>query len=872
MKLILIASVLAVGCANLPDVTADQCGNGVVERGEDCDSGPGCDHCSWTCPTGSECPDGYACGHDHLCHAPSGVFHRQQSSQFDFLEFGAVVSDVDGDGIGDVLGAGTNSMDVTYGDPSGVLSHQTVQVSPRLDSPGAFTLRPLGDGSSQVLFGTRDGIASFTSQSKQLLPYPFAGDLKRSFTSCNALLPVSQNGLGYVPIGAFGLDGHHLNALAVDPGGGLEFGILDVLSGACTFAPACGLTATTMPPPFVITDVYATTAATAGDPSEVVAISVADSPVVPFRGTCAMRAVILPGNTFHVEQLTPKLARPEPAMFARLTSATCPWLVLGGPAAVMGPAGIDAYGCTLATTESMLVGTASDLGPRGRIPLDKLPPGQLPASTGPDAIVFASLQPPIGSSAIYAVSVSGSVATAQAIYTAPTPWQLVTSVDLDGDGISEGIVASTFDIEILRRPSGAATFTPYVIPTTGIPDHFVIADLDADGHPDLAYTQRAGTIEQLQVAYGTSGLPLPATSVAEFSQVAALLPIDTPDSNDLLNTITDLAVVDRPDPGAPDLKLTVMHGSAQRTLTAFYDPRPAPQTSSFDGLVTGNFQPHPPSDPTLDVLAFELHPATMTIPEHATVWNIDGSSGAALAEMPGAFDPPELVGASSALAIDQGRFGPWSIGTRDVAIGIDLAGGVVTVDPVQQTVTACTTCGLPAYDAGMPTSKQLRGYFGANVTGGRELYVLYGVQDFRQQKGAVYTCQVSVSGVVTACADIVTEIPDLNGWECNDAASGPVTARGPFDAAPSGRGDDLLLLCHRNGDSVVWHVVHDAAGYHAIPVLSQPDANFMVAADVTGDGVLDLLLLGTANQFPIFHVYPQCESRDQSCRAANEAM
>jgi hypothetical protein len=359
--------------------------------------------------------------------------------------------------------------------------------------------------------------------------------------------------------------------------------------------------------------------------------------------------------------------------------------------------------------------------------------------------------------------------------------------------------------------------------------------------------------------------------------------VDVPDSNDLLNQITDLAVIDQLDStGAASPHVTVMHGSAQRTLTAYYDPRAIfPPASAFDALVAGNFTSHAATDPTLDMLLFEVAdppPVPGGGPRPVNVWPIQGTSTAALLDPPTLpFTPCELAlndtTCPQALTVGDARFLPWSVGPHDVAIGVDLEGKVATIDPTSTplTVTACTGCSLPVYDPNDMTSMQARGLLAATVTAARELYIAYGLADFRAPGGTVYSCQVSDQGVVTTCSDLVAMIPDIAaGWHCNDVASAPVTARGPFDPVPAGQGADLLLLCHDDGgNSVVWHVVHDAAGYHATQLLSQPDANVMVLADVTGDGVADLLLLGTSNQFPIFHVYPQCESRDQTCRDAN---
>src|SRR5437879_561621 len=147
-------------CANLPDVPAGTCGNGVIDVGEDCDGGAHCSQCSITCDT-SACPDGYACGVDQLCHAPSGVFHGVATSSFGFPVFTGLPADVNGDGIDDVVGVSTASIVVTYGEPHGLLTDQATQVTPA-HGQFAFANRAFGTGgASELLFGTPDGIAGF---------------------------------------------------------------------------------------------------------------------------------------------------------------------------------------------------------------------------------------------------------------------------------------------------------------------------------------------------------------------------------------------------------------------------------------------------------------------------------------------------------------------------------------------------------------------------------------------------------------------------------------------------------------------------------------------------------------------------------------
>jgi hypothetical protein len=80
-------------CADLPSVELGECGNAIIEAGEDCDSfdkyGKGVEpvcrepgktgECHLDCTphrdgTRSKCPDGWGCDIDNLCRVPEGTF------------------------------------------------------------------------------------------------------------------------------------------------------------------------------------------------------------------------------------------------------------------------------------------------------------------------------------------------------------------------------------------------------------------------------------------------------------------------------------------------------------------------------------------------------------------------------------------------------------------------------------------------------------------------------------------------------------------------------------------------------------------------------------------------------------------------------
>ncbi|HEV7558784.1 MAG TPA: hypothetical protein VGO00_25105, partial [Kofleriaceae bacterium] len=96
-----LAMALA-GCTDVPNIGDGVCGNGVVEptSGEDCDRPDAvctstchfaCDpsaDCSQLGIDGTCCPDGFSCGANHECRAPSGTFDATDiAAPFDVQAF-----------------------------------------------------------------------------------------------------------------------------------------------------------------------------------------------------------------------------------------------------------------------------------------------------------------------------------------------------------------------------------------------------------------------------------------------------------------------------------------------------------------------------------------------------------------------------------------------------------------------------------------------------------------------------------------------------------------------------------------------------------------------------------------------------------------
>jgi hypothetical protein len=185
----------AFGCSDLQPLGL--CGNGIVERFggsiEECDGGDGCsDGCRLTCAV-VECPAGYACGVDGLCHAPAGVFAAPVVSPIDRAAQLAI-GDVDGDGIRDLLAFQRRDVAVIHGDATGAFGRITAYAIPDVAGSDArsaliedeFGLVHLGvpiDDGFTILLNNLDGfyspaLPSVVIPGEQIVAgRPFAGHL-----------------------------------------------------------------------------------------------------------------------------------------------------------------------------------------------------------------------------------------------------------------------------------------------------------------------------------------------------------------------------------------------------------------------------------------------------------------------------------------------------------------------------------------------------------------------------------------------------------------------------------------------------------------------------------------------------------------------
>src|SRR5262245_55138723 len=160
---IAIFAIALSGCSDFGDLQRGVCGNGIIEPGEDCDSSDGsCVRCAVTCRAAADCPSAdYACGVDGFCHAPGGAL-AAPTAPVTFAADELRITDVDHDGIGDVLGLTNTSLVVRHGDAAGALTTFDSFVTPAQSGPAGFGDLD-GDGTIDLALSTRDGLVTYAS-------------------------------------------------------------------------------------------------------------------------------------------------------------------------------------------------------------------------------------------------------------------------------------------------------------------------------------------------------------------------------------------------------------------------------------------------------------------------------------------------------------------------------------------------------------------------------------------------------------------------------------------------------------------------------------------------------------------------------------
>ncbi len=132
----------SLGCTDFPPIAEGECGNNVLEVGEDCDgfsafeegtvcgAADGVNGCFYLCDESTACPVGWGCGVDGRCRRPSGEFVAGPGSPWSFPVDDFSAGDADGDRRSDLVGVSSQAVFVRYGDELGAFD-SAVELSSR---------------------------------------------------------------------------------------------------------------------------------------------------------------------------------------------------------------------------------------------------------------------------------------------------------------------------------------------------------------------------------------------------------------------------------------------------------------------------------------------------------------------------------------------------------------------------------------------------------------------------------------------------------------------------------------------------------------------------------------------------------------------
>ncbi len=868
IRLALLCLLLAA-CTDFDAVGRGICGNGLLEAGEDCDSSdPSCVRCAVACTTSDDCPaEGFACGVDNLCHAPIGGF--ASAVENDPLPVQDVaITDIDRDGIGDVLGVSATAISVRYGAQSALLSR-----ADSLSTPQQRARPSLGDvdldGSIDVAISALDGLVTYTSRFGELSAAAAATTNAEDARLLDVYL--SQSITAYTSVAIVGDDDGQAVLAAVNNDSVLDPVLLYPCEARLGRFAAKDLQPDNIDLYLVTPDPFVGGTTTPIEEGEVVvALTAAGrSCVLSIRTHAATRADV-------VDITPPGLEEGARVLLARtdLDPNPCPDLVdsVGGSESIRIFPGVSSGDqCALGTARPMefitdfgapapdvaFVGTIDIVEAVEQLPIAEraLAPDVLAGTDGLYALVD------LAAPSIFAVKVYGSSARIARS----------ASGDFNGDGIGDGVLVreDVEDLEVIyvtTREDAGIAIQPWRIDTETPIGALLVADFDGNRVDDISFVG-SGSVERVQVSYGTADRPLAPVTVFVTDKVRALERVAIADSVDPASLSADLIAINGAF-GQPISRTALFHGSSQRTLISYFNPAFAldgADNADFkvDASIIGRFAPGDRSG----VLAVNNDNVSRFTRQYGFFLPAS-ASGLEVEQFPFAELDSTLIGAlegcepSSALCPNEALYLAWPTASGiEVPIGIDRDRRAVVLAPTGERSRAANPVAA--------IIEALAGEGGAPVPGSLHRATLDGgaprlVASFSREsaQGQVLVCSVDDSGAPSECEDVVPAITDLaTGFVCRDAAPVRLSAGAATQSIAVACSDSTTTQIYRV-DLVDGELTAGRLADVRVPLRA------LRAGDVTGDGVEDLVGISVSGSL---YVAPQCTSRDPAtCSATVE--
>lgn len=826
-------------CTDVPDLERGDCGNRIIEAGEDCDGfaeagltcgQPASDEagkatqCFFVCEPADDtpaCPPNWECGDEGRCREPTKTFDQDGATTLPFPVEEFAVGDVNGDGYEDLVGNQSSLVSMRLGSATAILAGKVDVQTPEPIGPLLFSYID-NDSLFDVIVPILDGL------------FTLAGDARTS------LEPVPYASLALNPLGGF----RALTVEAFTGNNDRDREILAFTNDGMVFFEAASSSALAFP----------------GQGSSFATL-VNDIGVGNIDGD-ALGEVALAFDKKNVVHICE--GRVDSSGLERSLQVVCddtaavvnPIAAAGGTrfADVNGDRLLDLL-VSVTVNDTMQVEVLLNNGAGGfatGVVSQVFSGGSASPRPNPWPIAVADLDDDnaddyVFSNEIVLVADSGAAVPQSgnsAVKAASDTWSSAAITDINGDDrldVAVGLErANRIDFFVNSRAGADVVFNKFPLNLDARPRLLRAGDFDGDLVGDVAFVLGVPNDEQpnqVAVSFGnTSGSSSPAAVMGSFGTVEVLEPIETSLGINDFDTITDLAVVFSTEEPKTRLANVLRGSSLRRMLSPFFLFNEQEQFDQPQGLVLGNFASRAGEASSA--------PDLLVITEFASrfrAWLLTGTGvRAGLLATGGQLDVTTVTGFDFGCALWRaadldGAPGDEVVG-MDGRLGCDNAGGDNGGTMLQLEISA------GAFDGNDPNALAPGvSELGEGFVNLRSLKLHDMDLDGRLDVVALF------QGDAQAGIDSVAVVLWNDGGKFDASRRAEIRFPGMvfYDAAPIQYGSEtpeLLLL----SDEYIFHVLYNASAGRLYGV---PDDLFekeggvghLAAADINGDGLSDIV-------------------------------